>query len=299
MNSTISPAFSISFSTAWTLSNSRDISLAIGTHIQRPKLLVAQAFRHVAIDDAQRPFGDGGLADTGFTDQHRVVLGPARQHLHGAADFLVAADDRVDLPRFGGFGQVARVFRQRLIAVLGARTVSGAALANIVDGAVQRLRVHLAGSQRILGIGVGHGKRGQNPLCRNETVPRFLSELLRLIQHADQRRVDIDLPLAARDFGQLGNGRIDSLAHGLGITTGFRDQICCKSLIVIDQGLQQVLRHDTLVFLADRNGLRGLHEPARTLGKFFHIHGHLSFAAPACGAAHLWHGPAGLRPVTW
>jgi hypothetical protein len=44
-----------------------------------------------------RPFRDRGLADARLTDQHRVVLGPPRQHLHGAADFLVAADDRVDL----------------------------------------------------------------------------------------------------------------------------------------------------------------------------------------------------------
>ena len=56
------------------------------------------ALRHVAIDDAQRqPFGDGGLADAGLADQHRVVLGAARQHLDGAADLLVAADHRIEL----------------------------------------------------------------------------------------------------------------------------------------------------------------------------------------------------------
>ena len=67
-------------------------------HVERHQLLVAQAFRHVAIDDAQRQaFGDGGLADAGLADQHRIVLGAARQHLDGAADFLVAADHRIEL----------------------------------------------------------------------------------------------------------------------------------------------------------------------------------------------------------
>jgi hypothetical protein len=55
-------------------------------------------FGHVAIDDAQREaFGDRGLADAGLADQHRIVLGAARQHLDGAADFLVAADHRIEL----------------------------------------------------------------------------------------------------------------------------------------------------------------------------------------------------------
>ena len=67
-------------------------------HVERHQPLVAQAFRHVAIDDAQRQaFGDGGLADARLADQHRIVLGAARQHLDGAADFLVAADHRIEL----------------------------------------------------------------------------------------------------------------------------------------------------------------------------------------------------------
>ena len=47
--------------------------------IEREQLLVLQALRHVAVDDAQRQtFDDRGLADAGLADQHRIVLGPAR-----------------------------------------------------------------------------------------------------------------------------------------------------------------------------------------------------------------------------
>ena len=47
-------------------------------HVQRHQPLVAQAFGHIAIDDAQRQaFGDGGLADAGLADQHGIVLGAA------------------------------------------------------------------------------------------------------------------------------------------------------------------------------------------------------------------------------
>ena len=62
-----------------------------------------EALRHVAVDDAQRQaLDDRGLADAGLADQHRIVLGAARQHLDGAADFLVAADHRIELAVAGG-----------------------------------------------------------------------------------------------------------------------------------------------------------------------------------------------------
>ena len=67
-------------------------------HVEGDDPLVLQPFGHVAADDAAgEPFDDGGLADAGFADEHRVVLRAARQHLDHAADFLVAADDRIEL----------------------------------------------------------------------------------------------------------------------------------------------------------------------------------------------------------
>ena len=67
-------------------------------HVERDDALVLQPLGHVAAHDALgQPFDDGGLADAGLADQHRVVLGAARQHLDDAADLLVAADHRVEL----------------------------------------------------------------------------------------------------------------------------------------------------------------------------------------------------------
>ena len=57
-----------------------------------------QHLRHFAVDDAARqPFGDRGLADAGLADEQRIVLLPAAQHLDGAVDLGVAADQRIDL----------------------------------------------------------------------------------------------------------------------------------------------------------------------------------------------------------
>ena len=78
--------------------------------------LFFERFRHVAGDDAPgESFDDRRLADARFADEHRIVLGPAGEHLHHAPDFLVAADDRIDLSLAGELGEVAAVFFQRLI----------------------------------------------------------------------------------------------------------------------------------------------------------------------------------------
>src|SRR5690606_34018129 len=78
-------------------------------HIERQQAAIFQTVGDIAIDDAQREaFGDRGLADAGLAYQHRIVLGPAREDLDRTADFLVAADDRVELAFARNFGEVAR-----------------------------------------------------------------------------------------------------------------------------------------------------------------------------------------------
>ena len=66
-------------------------------------------------DPLGEPLDDGGLADAGLADQHRVVLGTPRQHLHDAADLGVAADDRVEPALLGGLGEVDGVLLERLV----------------------------------------------------------------------------------------------------------------------------------------------------------------------------------------
>src|SRR3546814_13003165 len=71
-----------------------------------------------------------------------IVLGATGKHLDGAADFLVAADHRVQLAVPRRLGQVAGELLQCVIAVLGGRGVGAAALADLVDRGVQPLGLH-------------------------------------------------------------------------------------------------------------------------------------------------------------
>ena len=73
-------------------------------HVEGDDAAVLQALRHVALDDAQgEAFDDGRLADARLADEHGVVLRAAREDLNDAADFLVAADDRIELARRAPF----------------------------------------------------------------------------------------------------------------------------------------------------------------------------------------------------
>ena len=65
------------------------------------------------IDHLGQALDDGRLADARFAQQHRVVLLPAAEDLDDAFDFVLAADDRIELAFAGQFGQVAAEAVQR------------------------------------------------------------------------------------------------------------------------------------------------------------------------------------------
>ena len=82
--------------------------------IERQNALVGQEGGHVAFGDALRQaFHDGGLADAGLADQHRIILGAAAEDLHHALQFVIAADQRIERVVHGGLGEVAAEFGQQ------------------------------------------------------------------------------------------------------------------------------------------------------------------------------------------
>ena len=84
--------------------------------IQRHDALRLQHFGHIAGNDALREaFHDGGLADAGLADQHGIIFGAARENLHHAANFFIAADDGIELAAAREIGEVARVLFERAI----------------------------------------------------------------------------------------------------------------------------------------------------------------------------------------
>ena len=117
------------------------------THVEREQLAMFQTVGHVAIGNAQgQSLSDSRFADARFSDQHRIILCPARQYLDRPADFFVSADDRIELTCTRDLSKVACKFLERVIAVFGTGSVCCASAAQFVNGPVQPFGVHPCGS---------------------------------------------------------------------------------------------------------------------------------------------------------
>ena len=176
-------------------------------HVQRQQLLVAQTFRHIAIHDPQsQTFGNRRLPNTGIANQDRVVLCAPRQHLHGAANFLIPANDRVNLAIGCRFGQIARVLLQRIITVLSRRRIRRAPFAHIIDRTIQRLRRHATGIQGLFRLRRHNRQSRQHPFHRHKTIARLLGQPLRLVQNFCGLAIHIGLARIARHLRHFAQG---------------------------------------------------------------------------------------------
>ena len=224
-----------------------------GAEVEDQKLFLFQGLRHVALDNALRqPFDDGGLADAGLADQHRVVLGAARQHLHGAADLLVSADHRVDFAVERRLRQIAGKLLQRVVLVLRADAVGRAPLAEIVDRPVQALRRHARVAQNAAGRrSLRQSQRQEKALRRDEAIAGSLGQLFRLLEQTRGFRSEIDLP-GARPFdtGNLGEFGLDGLQCGGGMALGRAYQPGGEPFLVVKQNFEDVFRLKPLMVRA-------------------------------------------------
>ena len=142
-----------------------------GAHIERDDSLVFQTLGHVGIDDPKRKtFGNGGFAHAGLADKHGIVFCPTGKHLDHAADFLVAADHRVEFSLPCPFHKVNAVSLEGLKFVFRSLICHPGAAADVA----QHLQHFLVGNgiefQDVFGLGIDFGKCKQQMLGRDELV---------------------------------------------------------------------------------------------------------------------------------
>ena len=247
------------------------------SHVERQQAAILQAVGNVAIDDAQREsFGDRGLADAGFADQHRIILGAAREDLDGTADFFVASDYWVELALARDFGEVAGEFLERFIAVFGGCGVGGAATAQVVDRGVEGV-----GLEPRVGKRLADGCRSRQHHCKQQTldgdiaVARLGRDLFGLIEQAHRVIVEAGGRLCARSRygGHLGEQRIDPRDRARRIAAALGDQPRGHAFAVFEQCFRDMLGRNPLMVHADRDRLRGLQEAFGAVGEFFEVHG--------------------------
>ena len=85
-----------------------------GRHIKRQQPLPFDPFRDFSVDNPKRKtLHNGGLANTRLANEHRVIFGSALKHLNGPSNFIIPANDRIQLALFGSLSKVNRVFLER------------------------------------------------------------------------------------------------------------------------------------------------------------------------------------------
>ncbi|MNG97126.1 hypothetical protein D3C79_562240 [compost metagenome] len=238
-----------------------ELAAVLGTgnqraHVQRQQALALEAVGHFTIDDALgQAFGDGGFTHARLTDQHRVVLGTALQHLHGTADFVVTADHRVQLAFFGTLGQVDGVLVQRLARFLGVGVVDGRAAAQVVDGIFQGLLGHALAQQQLAELAVlVHGGQ-QHQLAGNELVALLLGQAVGLVEQARQVLGHVHVAGGVLDLRQLVEFFDHCLAQAIDVETNLHQQRLDRTTLLFDQRLQQVQGLDGGVIHANGQGL--------------------------------------------
>ena len=237
--------------------------------VERQDPLVEQDVRDVAGDD---PVGealrDRGLADAGLADQRRVVLRLAAEDLDDPLDLLLAADDRVELVRARGLGQVDAqgVDRRGLARPLRLLGRAGrAALGQDADDLVADLvQVHAQALEHARGDALALADEAEQQVLRADVVVAQATGLV------DRQ---LDDPFRARGQPDLADDRAvaaadDELDRGADLReldVHVLEHAGGDALALPHEPEQQVLRADVVVVEPLRLVLRERQDLARAV----------------------------------
>ena len=244
--------------------------------VERVQLLADERLGHVAVDDVGgEALDDRGLADAGLADQHGVVLGAARQHLHHPLDLLLAPDDRVELLVAGELGEVAAELVEHERAA-GLRLAGAAALrrALLAAGVAGEELDDLLADAREVGAQLHEDLGGDALTLADEAEEDVLgadvvvAELQRL---AEAQLEDLLGPGREGDVARRGGAAVtddllDLGAHGLQRDAERLERLGGDALTLVDQAEQDVLGADVVV-VEQARFLLGKHDNPCGLGR--------------------------------
>ena len=183
--------------------------------IERDDALVFERFGHVAARDALRhALDDGRLAHAGLADEHRVVLGAAREHLHHAANLFVAPDDRVELAAARRVGEIAGVLFERLEFPFGVLIGDALRATHLGERAEKLVVAETVAIEDRLHVAVLLGRAEEEVLDRHEVVFEGLGFVFGALDHLEATRGKRGLG-AAGYLGKALDARFETLDAAL------------------------------------------------------------------------------------
>ncbi len=244
-----------------------------GAHIETDDLASLEGFRYVLGHDfLGQAFHDGRLSNTGFADEHGIVLGPPGQHLDHTPDFLVPSDDRVEPAFPGEIGQIPAELLQGLVA--GFRRLARDALASpdFLHG------LHYAVTVRARILHDTAGLPGVFQQCEEQVLDAdvFVLHALRLFQRAVQYALESVGGVQRRPFacypGKLVKARRQAFTDPVRIRFRLFQQRGGQAFVLFKQGQCQVSGLQPVMVSASGDLLGDLKRFHRSLRQFVGAH---------------------------
>jgi len=242
--------------------------------IKHEQFLVLERFGYFAVDDALgEAFDNGGLAHARLADQYRIILGAALQHLDRAADFVVAADYRIELAGARALGQIQAIFGERFALTFSIRAVHRIAATHRVDRRQNRFRLAAMLFEQLAGFAFVLGQRKQVKIRGDELVIAFHRHLVDEVQKLVELRRNGQLGIHALHLGQAFDCCIERGLERRDIDAGSGEQGASARFGIVEQREQQMLWLDIGIVVAVGEALgigQGLLEFG---GEFVKAHG--------------------------
>ena len=193
-------------------------------HIQREYRLILKSFGDIATHDTLgKPLGDGGLADTGFAYENRVVLRLSRQDADDIPYLVITADDRVKLLLSCTLDKVGAVLFKCVIGILGVIARNGAVLDLGKLGGKSRLRDAVV-CQNALHCRCCGGKNTYHQMLDGKVlVAEALCRFLGCLHHPVGLTGQVHIRVA-RDLGQRRNCGVELCKHGVAVNAHLAQQ---------------------------------------------------------------------------
>ena len=218
-------------------------------HVEGDQLAVLQRLGHIAVDDALgQPLHNGGLADAGLADQHRVVLGAAREDLNRAADLLIAADHRIELAFAGRLGEIAAVFLQRFIGAFRVLIRHPLTAAHGLHRLLELVGIGAGLGEQLLGATIVDRQGEHQVLNGDEAVFVGFTQGIGLVQHLVESLAQVDVVGWGTECSLGGDVGLHLLAQAAHLDAGFLENPARQTLLG-EQGCKQMFTLHLLLAL--------------------------------------------------
>ncbi len=190
------------------------------------------------------------------------------QDLDGTTDFVIAADDRIQLAQAGALGQIQTVFLEGFTLAFGIGRINALTATHGLNGQLQRFTVEPVIAAQTAGFALVITKGEQKELRGNELVASLGGFLIAEVEQVAQIARGLHFATGALHLRQALHQRLGFASQRGHIDPGTLEQRTDPAIRFLDHGQQQMRRLDEATVVGECNAL-GIGQSLLKLGGQF------------------------------